>query len=313
MKHRITLLILVILCIVAAGCSKPTESRHDKLSVIATIFPLYDFARAVGGERATVSLLLPPGVEPHHFEPRPDDMVALHHADVFIYTNKWMEPWAESLLKGVDRSKLTVVDAGTGITFMKASAEEEGEHEGEHDHDHGGVDPHIWMDLQNAQAMVDTIAKAFAVRDPSGAAYYRKNAEAYKARLAALDQRYKTELADCRVRTILQGGHYAFGYLAKRYGLTYVSAYPLSADAEPGPRQLTELAKLIKEKHLHYVYYEELLSPRVAETLAKESGAELLQLNSAHTVSRDNLEKGVTFISIMEKNLDALKKGLECR
>lgn len=312
MKHHLTALILSVFVIVAAGCSKPTETRHDKLSVIATIFPLYDFARAVGGERAKVSLLLPPGVEPHHFEPRPEDMVALHKADIFIYTNKWMEPWAESLLKGVDRSKLTVVDAGTGITFLKAS-EHEAEHEGEHDHDHGGVDPHIWLDLQNAQTMVDTVAAAFAERDPSGAAYYRKNADAYKARLAALDQRYKTELADCRVRTILHGGHYAFGYLAKRYGLTYLAAFPLSADAEPGPRQLTELAKLIKEKHLHYVYSEELLSPRVAETLAKETGAGLLQLNGAHTVSRDDLEKGVTFISIMEKNLDALKKGLECR
>jgi len=150
-------------------------------------------------------------------------------------------------------------------------------------------------------------------KDPAGAAVYRTHAEAYLSRLAELDRRFREGLSGCGQRLFLHGGHYAFGYLAKRYGLRYVSAYPLSANAEPTPRRLMELVDLMRRNSLHYIFYEELLSPRVAQTIARETGADLLQLYVIENVSREELAAGATYLSLMEENLKNLRIGLQCR
>ncbi|HLO27141.1 MAG TPA: zinc ABC transporter substrate-binding protein, partial [Geobacteraceae bacterium] len=260
-------------------------------------------------------LLLPPGIEPHNFEPRPEDVIQLNKADIFIYTNSYMEPWADGLLKGIPNKGLEVVDASAGVTFIRvAGPDEHAEHgTGGHDHHGEGMDPHVWLSIPNAEKMVDNITAALAKKDPAGSASYRRNAEAYRARLAGLDGRFKEGLAGCRHRLFLHGGHYAFGYLAHQYGLTYVSAYAVSADAEPTPKKLIELVNLMKQNSLTAIFYEELLSPRVAETIARETGATLLKLHGIHNVSREDLAGGATYISLMEQNLKNLRTGLQCR
>jgi zinc transport system substrate-binding protein len=310
MKIRILFAAFLVAALSLAGCTKeqPAVPETRKLKVVATIFPLYDFARTVGGERADVSLLLPPGVESHHFEPRPEEILRLNRADVFVYMNRFMEPWAESVVKGVENRRLRVVDASSGIALSRrpdGSAEE-------HEHDSGGMDPHLWLDLQNASTIVEKIGEAFAASDPANADYYRKNAADYRARLAELDDRYRRGLENCGTRTLLHGGHYAFGYLARRYNLKYVSAFP-AGDAEPNARQLVEIVRMMRREGLRYVFYEELASPRIADTIARETGAKLLLLNGAHNVTRDQLKQGVTFIAIMEENLKNLREGLGCR
>ncbi|WP_224983535.1 metal ABC transporter substrate-binding protein [Geomonas agri] len=302
--------LLLALLLVTPGCSKEKQQSDGKLQVVATLFPLYDFARTIGGDRATVSLLLPPGVEPHSFEPRPEDVVRVNRADLFIYTNAAMEPWAANIISGLDRGKVEVVEGGKGIPLMQGPVSDQ--HRGEHDaHEGTGVDPHIWLDFDNARTIARNILAAYIVRDAANKAFYQQNAAKLDQQLAELDQRYKETLAQCPKKVLLHGGHYAFGYLARRYGLKYISASAVNADAEPTPTKLAELVQVMRREHLNYVYTEELLSPRIAETIARETGAKVLMLRAGHNVTRDDLQRGVTFISLMEENLRNLKTGLQ--
>lgn len=314
MKVRILPLIILTLSlfIVVGGtaCRRQQQTGKAKLlSVVTTLFPLYDFTKNIVGDKASVALLLPPGVEAHSFEPKAGDMLSISGADVFIYTGAHMEPWAEGILRGTDNANLLVVDASEGVTLRGGARD----HRGEGVHDHGKIDPHIWLDLANAQKMVDTILAALAGRDPANKETYATNAAAYKVKLEALDKAFKDTLPTCRKHTFVHGGHFAFGYLGARYDLHYVSAYQGSPDAEPTPKRLIALKKTMEEEDIKYLYYEELITPRVAEVLARETGATLLKLHGAHNVTREEFEKGISFLTIMEGNLSNLKVGLECR
>ncbi|HXE98358.1 MAG TPA: zinc ABC transporter substrate-binding protein [Dongiaceae bacterium] len=307
--------------------AKAPAPTAKKLGVITTLFPLYDFARTIGGDKADVTLLLPPGVEAHHFDPKPDEIIKIKKADVFVYTNEYMEPWATKLLKGVATESLLVVDSGKGAKLIEAAPEEE--HEGEHGaggkesaghkeeghhHHGGGMDPHIWLDFANARIMVDNIAAGMSSKDPANRDYYAIRAAAYKAELQKLDDEFKAGLTACGTREFIHGGHNAFGYLTRRYGLTYLPAmHSLMADAEPSAADLVALVKQMRKNGLKYIYSEELLSPRTAEAIARETGASVLMLHAAHNISRDDLAKGVNFISLMKKNLESLRTGLQCR
>jgi zinc transport system substrate-binding protein len=305
---------LAVVCafavLAAAGSCRPAgKSAGDgphKIKVVATLFPLYDMARNIGGDRADVSLLLPPGVEAHSFEPRPSDIVEINEADIFVYTGKFMEPWAESIIKGAANRTLIVVDASRDTKMIP-----EVFHDG--DGRSGRPDPHIWLDFDNAKIMAENIAQAFKAKDSAEKGFYERNAVHYKARLTELDSAYKASLGSCKKREIIYAGHYAFGYMANRYGLTYLAAQGASPDAEATARDLVRLVEQIRRDRIKYVFYEELSSPKVAETLAGETGARMLQLNAAHNVARDQLFKGTSFFDILKSDLDNLKTGLECR
>ena len=306
-------MIILGLAIFLISCqSRPSRPEGPaKIRIVATIFPLYEFARNVGRDRVEVSLLLPPGVEAHAFEPRPRDLIKIAEADLFIYAGKFMEPWAHDLLQGIQRPGLEAVEAGRGIGLIKGGGERKGEDApGRH---HEGTDPHIWLDFSNAVTMVDNIARALIQADPDHRDFYGKNARDYEDGLRVLDDRFKTGLSRCVHREFVHGGHYAFGYLARRYHLQYLSAQGFMPDSEPTPRQLIDLARQIREHDLKYVYYEELIEPRVADILSRETGVTLLLLHGGHNVSRDELDRGVTFLGLMEDNLRNLKVGLECQ
>lgn len=304
------MMVLLLLALVIPACSRQ-EQRSDKMQVVTTLFPLYDFARIIGGEKAEVSMLLPPGVEPHSFEPRPENVVRVNRADLFIYTNPLMEPWAAGIIAGVDRGKVEIVEGGKGIELMQAPGGDAHGHGHDAERGRGSEDPHVWLDLDNAARMAGNIRDAFVARDPANAQYYRQNAAQLTAELAALDARFRQTLEKSPKKVLLHGGHYAFGYLAKRYGLKYVSASAVNADAEPTPAKLAELVQLMRRERLNYVYTEELLSPRVAETIARETGAKVLMLRAGHNITKKDLERGVSFIAIMEDNLRNLKAGLQ--
>jgi zinc transport system substrate-binding protein len=304
-----------------AACQKKEKTETaQKIQIITTLFPLYDFAKNIGQDKVEVVLLLPPGVEPHSFEPKPDDVVRINKADLFIYTGKVMEPWAADVLKGLDNKNLVVVDSSKDISFM----EEKGDHPHEHDKEQGKshekedehkheVDPHFWLDFANAGKMIDSILEGLVKKDPNNKDLYRVNAEQYKTKLNDLDRKFKETLSRCKKKIFVHAGHFAFGYLARRYGLTYVAAYGFSADAEPSPKKLIELTKTLKKHGLNHIYYEELITPRVAETISKETGAALLMLHGAHNLAREEFERGVTFISLMEGDLKNLEIGLQCQ
>ncbi|MDD5225375.1 MAG: metal ABC transporter substrate-binding protein [bacterium] len=305
-------LILAILLGLAVSCQKasPRPESPAQIKIVATIFPLYDFARNIGRERVNVSLLLPPGVEAHAFEPRPSQVQKIAEADLFIYTGKIMEPWALDVLQGVKHPGLGVVEAGQGIGLLKRGEEKEGE--GRHGHHHLEADPHVWLDFANAVTMAENIARGLIRVDPVHREFYTRNARQYEDELRALDARFKTGLSRCARREFIHGGHYAFGYLARRYHLEYLSAQGFSPDSEPSPRQLIELVRQVRGHNLKYIYYEELIEPRVADILSRETGAKLLLLHGAHNVSREEIGRGITFLELMENNLRNLQIGLQC-
>ena len=296
---------MLVLCAVACQQRDRGAAQKKSLTVVTSLFPLYDFAKNIGKDKADVSLLLPPGVEPHSFEPKPGDVLRIHDAAIFIYTDAAMEPWVAKILQAIENKNLLVIEAGKGIPLMKESPHEAGVH--------GGIDPHIWLDFANAQRMVDTICEGFCAKDPANKMFYKDNARTYNKLLSDLDIRYRTTLSHCKYTEIVHGGHFAFGYLAKRYNLQYAAAYGFSPDAEPTPRRLYDMSEKIKQKGIRYIFYEELLNPRVAEAIARETGTTLLKLSAAHNLTKEEFMQNVSFISIMEHNLKNLSTGLQCR
>ena len=322
---KITLYALLFI-LICTGCKQKEPSKPsgpEKLKIVATLFPLYDFARAICGEKGEVALLLPPGVEPHHFEPKPDDIIRISKSAVFIYTNRYMEPWAETIIKGVDSRRLKIVDAGQGVTYLKNNAgEKDDDHDKEHDvkkvetsgHNHSGqYDPHIWLDFANAAIIIDNILAGIVAADPANTSLYRNNATKLKAELAELDKHYQDGLKSCGSRIFLHGGHNTFSYLAQRYNLEYHALSGVSAESEPSAVRMSEMVKQIRKSGVKYLFAEELLSPRLTETLATETGVAVLKLHGVHNLGRDEFKNGITFITLMEENLKMLQKGLACR
>jgi zinc transport system substrate-binding protein len=276
------------------GCRRQAETGHPR--VVCSLFPLYEFARAVGGDRAEVSLLLPPGVEPHAWEPRARDLVAIAQADLFLCVSRNLEPWAQDVVQGASRQGLRLIVAAEMIGLP----------------DEESRDPHIWLDLVYDQEIVEGIARVLASIDPDRADLYRDNAGSYKRKLEAIDREYEAGLASCRHRTLVLGGHSAFSYLARRYGLEQIPLYGVSADAEPTPQRLAEVVALARKRQLKYVFFETLVSPKLAEVVAEEIGARTLPLNPGANLTKGQLEEGVTFLAILEENLRNLRKGLAC-
>lgn len=296
---------------VLVGCNpfkpvdKPVDVGRHKIKVITTLFPLYDMARNIGADKAEVSLLLPPGVEAHSFEPKPSDIVRINEADVFIYTGKFMEPWAEGIIEGAAHKALIVADASRDTKMIPGVSRDK-------DEPAGSFDPHIWLDFDNAKIMVRNIAQALQAKDAAGKVFYEQNADGYVGKLAELDSAYRTALAACRKKEIVYSGHFAFSYLAHRYGLKYLAAQGVSPDAEFSARDLARLVEHIRQDNIKYIFYEELASPRIAETIADETGAEMLMLHAAHNITKDQFEQGISFFAILKTDLDNLKVGLEC-
>lgn len=318
MSNRIGLVIMFFLCcatLIDSGCKKAEVNQSTVLQVVTTLFPLYDFARTIAGDKAQVTMLLPPGVEPHTFEPKPEEMIRISRAGLFIYTSRYMEPWADKIITGIDSKTLRVVNAGERVSYRAGMVPDEHGHglkEGRA-HDQKGMDPHVWLDFTNAVLMVDTILDGFIAADPANSDVYRRNAEVLKTGLTALDERYRKSISSCSTRKLLHGGHYTFGYLAGRYDLEYNALSGVSSDSEPSAARMAALVREIRSSGAKYLFAEELLSPRLTETLAQEAGVGVLMLHGAHNLSRDDLLKNITFFNLMERNLEQLRKGLQCR
>ena len=311
-KKLISLLLTVSLLLYLSACgTKQVGSAADdnnKIKIVATLFPQYDFVKQIAGDKADVRLLLPPGMESHAFEPSPKDIVDIKKTGMFIYTGQFMEPWVDRIINETSGSGVVIVDASQGIQLMD---EDEQEHEEGGEEDHEGKDPHIWLDPLNAVKMVENLVEGLVKADSDNESFYRENGETYKKRLRELDGKFAEAFGKIKNKRIIYGGHFAFGYFAKRYGLEYISPYGgFAPDAEPNPQRIAELIRNIEESGSKYIFYEELVEPKVAKVIAHETGAGMLLLHGAHNISRDELKKGITYIGIMEDNLKKLKQGL---
>ena len=285
----------------------------SKLKVVASLFPLQEFARKVGGDKVQVVLLLPPGAEAHTWEPKPSDVVKISQADIFIYVGPSLEPWIDKVFRAAQNRNLRVLETSRGLPLIKADEAEEGIRHSRGSRAPEKMDPHIWLDFVLDQRIVEAIADTFSEKDPPHAAFYKNNAAIYEGQLNDLDQKYRQELAKCRHRQILLSGHSAFAYLARRYGLRQIALSGISPDAEPTPKKMAEVINTAHKSGIKFIYVEELVNPKLAQALSKESGVGVLILNAGHNLTPQQVKQKVTFLELMEKNLENLEKGLECQ
>ncbi|WP_334137561.1 metal ABC transporter substrate-binding protein [Muricomes intestini] len=287
---------------------KQVRSDSKRLKVMASFYPIYDFAQKVGGDKVEVINMVPAGTEPHDWEPAATDIKQLEEADVFVYNGAGMEHWTEDVLDSLDNKGLTVVEASEGLELMEGEAHDE-EEEAEHEEKGTSYDPHVWLSPMNAKIEMENIKNALADADPENENYYTKNYEKYAAECDKLDTFYKEGLADTKSKDVI-AAHEAFGYLCKAYGLNQVGIEGLSPDSEPDPARMDEIIQFAKEHKVKTIFFEELVSPKVAETIADEIGAKTEVLNPLEGLSDEEMESGEDYFSVMETNLKVLKKAL---
>jgi len=275
-----------------------STSYAGKVTVIASIAPLADFVRQVGGERVDVKLLLPPGASPHTFEPTPRVVKEVSTADLFVKIGAGLEFWAEKILRASGNKRLTVVDSSSGVALIQ--------HTDEHDiHELGGVDPHIWLDPSIAISIVSKIEKALSRVDPQGAAFYRKNAAEYKRKLSALDQDIASRVRSFRTKEYVTF-HPAWDYFSKRYGLRVSGVIEEAPGKEPSPRHIATIIREIRQTGSNVVFVEPQFNPKIGEVIAKEANAKVLYLDP---IGGKGTRK--TYIEMMRYNINAMEKAMK--
>ncbi|BCJ98247.1 metal ABC transporter substrate-binding protein [Anaerocolumna chitinilytica] len=282
----------------ASGDAKNSDTG-DKLKVVTSFYAMYDFAEKIGGDKVSVINMVPAGIEPHDWEPAASDITNLEKAQVFIYNGAGMEHWVDTVLDSLSNKELVITEASSGITLQKGHSEEEGTY-----------DPHVWLNPENAKSEMNNIKEAFIKADPNNEANYSENYETYAAKLDALDKKYKETLTALENKDIIVA-HEAFGYLCNAYGLNQVGIEGLSPDSEPDPSKMEETIQFAKDNKVKVIFFEELVSPKVAETIAKEVGVKTDVLNPLEGLSEDDIKAGGDYFSVMETNLTSLAEALK--
>jgi zinc transport system substrate-binding protein len=286
MRKSLIIAILLLLSVIAAS-----NSYAEKIKVIASIAPLADFAKQVGGERVDVRLLLPPGASPHIFEPTPKTMEDISDARVFVKIGAGLEFWAEKLIQASGNKRLIIVDSSSGIPLIREY----------HSHGPGCADPHIWLDPVIASSIVTKIEKALIEADPQGAEFYKQNAYMYKKKLSQLNDYISAKVKTFRIKEYVTF-HPAWNYFSKRYGLRVAGVIEESPGKEPSPRHLEKIIKEINRIGSRVVFVEPQFNPKIAEVIAKESNARVLSLDPIG--GQENRE---TYIDMMKYNISVME------
>ncbi len=316
-----------VLLLLLSGCASPgTAGSEDsgKIRAVATIFPQYDFLRQIGGDHLELTMLLKPGAESHSFEPTPADMITVSQSDLFVYVGGDSDAWVETILESVDVSEKEIV---TLMDCVETVAEEdvEGMETHGHAHDHEDEDPtaadgdheeaeqdeHVWTSPRNAVRIVEKLRDALIAVDPENAGDYTQNAADYIDRLNRLDQEFQETVDTAKRHTILLGDRFPFRYLADAYGLDYYAAFPgCSSESEASAKTIAFLIDKAKEEKIPVVFSIELSNEKMTDSICEATGATKLQLHSCHNVTRDDFEQGITYLDLMERNVQALKEAL---
>lgn len=333
---KITALLLALFMLVAAlaGCGKQNDTNQtDKLSIVTTIFPEYDWVREILGEKADnaeITMLLDNGVDLHSYQPTADDIVKISDCDLFIYVGGESDEWVEDALRNAANRNMKVInllevlgDSVKTEEIVEGMQEEEYEHEDAEEHEHEDAeeheheeeaDEHVWLSLKNAKMLVRVISKALQELDPDSKDIYAANADAYVKKLSALDAEYQTAVDAASNKTILFGDRFPFRYLVDDYGLRYYAAFVgCSAETEAGFETISFLAKRVDEWKLPCVLTIEGAQHKIAETVVRNTTAKnqrVLTMDSMQSTTSKDVKNGTTYLSVMEKNLSVLKEAL---
>lgn len=292
---------------VFAGCSASQKQEDNgKLNVITSNFPPYDFLREIAGDKINLSMLISPGAESHSYEPTPQDIASVNSCDVFVYVGGNSDQWVGSLISSGDNEDMEVIKMMDCVELLDEPEEEEHEHEGEEP-----KDEHVWTDPNNAVLIVEKLAQTLSEADPENADYYRENADAYIEKLKKLDGDFREVIENSERKTLVFGDRFPFAYFVNEYGLDYISAFPgCSTDTEASAADISAIIDYVNENNIPVVFYIELSSGKTADTICEATGAKKLLLHSCHNVSKEDFENGVTYLQLMENNLENIKEAL---
>ncbi|WP_322904252.1 metal ABC transporter substrate-binding protein [Paenibacillus campi] len=326
---------LLSLGVVLAGCgnsgnnqaaSPSSESTSGaettgtaKLHIMTSFYPMEEFTSKVAGNLADVEVLIPPGTEPHDWEPTPQDIAKMTQANMIVYNGAGMESWIDQVKDSIGSNGPVFVEASKGVKVLPG-IEEEGEAaehsdseeaagHSEEGHDHGAYDPHVWLSPVQAQTEVKNIEAALIQLDPTHADQYKQNADAYIKQLEQLAADYKAGLSNTKRKDFITQ-HAAFAYMARDYGLTQVPITGLSPEQEPTAAQMAKVVDFAKQHHVKTIFFETLVSPQIAQTIANEVGAKTAVLNPLEGLTDAQVKAGEDYISVMRENLAALEKAL---
>ncbi len=292
--------IVLVVVATALACSHGgTGASGSGLGVVAAFYPIQEAAERVGGDLVHVTNLTPPGVEPHDLELRPDLVAAIQSADVVLYLGDGFQPAVQDAVADAQGATVDLL-SGLDLAPPPAGAQE-----------NLSVDPHVWLDPKLYVQIIERVEQAFAQADPGGTSTFDRNATAFEKKVDALDADYASGLEHC-ARTTIVTSHAAFGYLAQRYGLTQQAISGLAPDAEPSANRLAELKDLVERDGITTVFTEELVSQKVAETLAQEAGVKTKVLFTLEGLTKDEIAAGADYESLMRTNLSSLEEALGC-
>jgi zinc transport system substrate-binding protein len=278
----------VVAALVVSGCGA-SAGANGRRTVVAAFYPLAFVAHELGGKKVDVENLTPPGAEPHDIELTPNDVARIQSADVVIYLSHGFQPAIEQAVGGARGRR---IDALSRIGLRRGAGDEAGK-----------TDPHVWLDPELFARIVRRIGSSLG---------YAGSAQALSRRLAALDREYRSGLGNCARRDFVTS-HAAFGYLAARYHLHQIAITGIDPESEPSPQRLRSLIDLVRRKHVTTVFFERLVSPRLAETVARDAHAKAAVLDPIEGLTPSEQAHGAGYISLMRQNLGELRTALGCR
>lgn len=322
---KISITLGIILALVVAGFLIYNQNREQtkttdttKISVTASFYPLYYFAKEIGGDKVNVVNITPAGTEPHDFEPTATQIKDIYQSKLFLFNGAGLDTWASKLQPDLDKNQVTNVEITKNLTVLKplekvneSEQEHAGEEKGKESHKDEEFDPHLWLDPKLAIKQVETITENLIKVDSKNKSVYEQNSSKLLNKLNLLDQDFRQKLSKCEKNEIITS-HNFMQYVAKNYGFKSTPISGISPDSEPSSQDLSQIAKIVKDSGLKYIFTESLISPKLSQTLAAETGAQTLVLNPIEGLSQEQINKGEDYISMQKQNLDNLKIALQC-
>ena len=320
MRKLLCVLLAMVLTVSAfSGCTVQRNPASDdgKLHVVTTIFAPYDFARQVGGDDVSVTMLLRPGCEVHAYEPTPKDIIAIRNADVFIYVGGESDAWVQTVLEGVDNPDLRVVTLMDCVELLHEEtvegmqAERHGHDHDDEDEDEEELDEHVWTSPRNAARICRKLCDTFSAADSAHAAQYAQRCGDYVEQLDRLDAEFRDVVENAARKTMVFADRFPLRYFADAYGLDYYAAYPGCADAaEPSAATVAFLIDKVRTEGIPVVFTIELSNGKLADTICEATGAKKLEFATCHNVTAQAFANGATYLQLMERNVQALREAL---
>ncbi|MEE1125560.1 MAG: metal ABC transporter substrate-binding protein [Acutalibacteraceae bacterium] len=311
-KRLISILtVLLLIALTFTGCTASEKTDNGNINIVSTIFPQYDFAREITGDKANLKMLIQPGGESHTYEPTPQDIISIQEADVFLYIGGENDKWVEDILKSIDTTKIQVVKLIDCVELTCVDTAEEHTHAHNEDNHAHEFDEHIWTSPMNAKKMVEVISNAICKADPENSEYYKNNTTAYSAQLIDLDTKIRDVVSTSKRNELVFGDRFPLVYFTNEYGLKHYSAFPgCSSETEPSASTIALLSDKVKQNNIPVILKIELSNSTVADTIASETSTRVLTFYSCHNLSKKQFEKGESYISMMTANLETLKTAL---